>query len=68
MKISNKAWCTQIQRFTYVGLGAHAKGQWQGSTVEPLSNPDTNGAEESVIVREVSSFQGCPHRERGFTV
>ena len=26
-------------------------------TVEPLSNPDTNGAEESVIVSEVSSFQ-----------
>ena len=27
------------------------------STVEPLSNPDTNGAEESVVVSEVSSFQ-----------
>ena len=27
------------------------------ATVEPLSNPDTNGAEESVIVSEVSSFQ-----------
>ena len=27
------------------------------NTVEPLSNPDTNGAEESVIVSEVSSFQ-----------
>ena len=26
-------------------------------TVEPLSNQDTNGAEESVIVSEVSSFQ-----------
>ena len=26
-------------------------------TVEPLSNLDTNGAEESVIVSEVSSFQ-----------
>ena len=25
--------------------------------MEPLSNPDTNGAEESVIVSEVSSFQ-----------
>ena len=25
--------------------------------MEPLSNPDTNGAEESVIVGEVSSFQ-----------
>ena len=27
------------------------------TTVEPLSNPGTNGAEESVIVSEVSSFQ-----------
>ena len=27
------------------------------STVEPLSNLDTNGADESVIVSEVSSFQ-----------
>ena len=25
--------------------------------MEPLSNPDTNGAEESVVVSEVSSFQ-----------
>ena len=26
-------------------------------TVEPLSNQDTNGVEESVIVSEASSFQ-----------
>ena len=26
-------------------------------TVEPFYSPDTNGAEESVVVSEVSSFQ-----------
>ena len=31
-------------------------------TVELLSNPDTNGAEESVIVSEVSSFQRLSKR------
>ena len=33
-------------------------GAWVWNTIQwNLSNPDTNGAEESVIVSEVSSFQ-----------
>ena len=36
--------------------------------MEPLSNPDTNGAEESVIVSEVSSFQRLKCTQEWFLV
>ena len=35
-------------------------------TVEPLSDQDTNGAEESFVVSEVSSVQECPHKRERF--
>ena len=38
---------------------------WVG-TVEPLSNLDTNGAEESVIVSEVSSFQRLKYMQEWY--
>ena len=36
---------------------SEVSGKCVYTTVEPLSNPDTNWAEKSVIVSEVSSFQ-----------
>ena len=36
---------------------SEVSGKCVFTTVEPLSNPDTNGAEKGVLFREVSSVQ-----------
>ena len=43
-----------------IGLG-HSTNTWS-QLLSYYTNPDTIGPEESVLIREVSSFQGCPYR------